>query len=225
MSVGQDFYIKLREHLLQRVFPRTNASTLSSGSNLDAPPQSTVVLQHDRIYSHALMRINYTTDDVQRTQDVISHKANRDNVMVLANRTNHEQWTHPFAYARVLGIFHVNVFFIGRESTDFRPRRIEFLWVRWYRVLEPKMDALQYRRLDQVDFPPLTDPKAFGFLDPADVVRSCYIVPAFFHGQRHGPEYEELSNCAKDRSDWKRYYVQRYVYHHCVAFRAHIALW
>lgn len=196
-----------------------------SGNNPDFPSQSSVTLQHDRVYSHALMRINYTTDDVRRTQDVISHKANRDNVMVLADRTGQNQWTHPFEYARVIGIYHANVCFLGRETADLCPRRIEFLWVRWYRVRNPEKDALQSRQLDEVEFPPLTDSDAFGFLDPANVVRSCYIVPAFSHGQRHGSEDNGLSKCASDGSDWKRYYIQRYVHYHCVVSSADMTVW
>ena len=36
---------------------------------------------------------------------------------------------HPFKYARVLGVYHVNAVYIGPGSTDYQPCQIEFLWV------------------------------------------------------------------------------------------------
>lgn len=213
----QDFYRKLTEHLLERLLPDAHAPAIPSGTDSVTHHDRTVVLQHDRFYTHALMRINYTTYDVRRTQDVISRNANRDNIMVLADRAGQAPQSHPYAYARVLGIYHANAFVVGGDATDFRPRRIEFLWVRWYRLWEPELDALQSRRLDQVSFPPVTDPDAFGFLDPADVVRSCYIVPAFSSGQQHS-DGKGLSYSAQDGMDWKRYYIQRYAPspHRCI---------
>lgn len=155
------------------------------------------------------MRINYTTYDVRRAQDVISRAANRNNVMVLKDRTGEDRWSHPYAYAHVLGIFHVNVLPIdGGDIMDTRPQRMEFLWVRWFRLEDEESDSWQTRRLDAVSFPSVNDPDAFSFLDPADVVRSCYVVPVFHEGQRH-TSGKGLSHVCRDGADWKRYHIQR----------------
>ena len=63
--------------------------------------------------------------------------------------------------------------------------------------------------LDSVKFPPMTDTDAFNFIDPADMLRCCHIIPAFADGQVH-PDRIALSRNARDGNDWKWYYVNRY---------------
>ena len=62
--------------------------------------------------------------------------------------------------------------------------------------------------LDTVKFLPMADQDAFGFVDPADVLRGCHIIPSFTDGQLH-PDGVAMSHCAGDSDDWKRYYVNR----------------
>lgn len=52
---------------------------------------------------------------------------------------------------------------------------------------------------------------AFGFVDPADVLRSCHIIPAFCHGPCREDGEEGISEWARDSEDAKAYYVGRYV--------------
>jgi len=49
--------------------------------------------------------------------------------MVLTNVDEDDDYTsgHMFMYARVLGIYHVNVFCV--EAGMYQPHRMEFLWV------------------------------------------------------------------------------------------------
>ena len=109
---------------------------------------------------------------------------------------------HPFQYARVLGIFHANVIYLGDETRDFNPRRLDFLWVRWY-TLDGAVGCL-----DCVRFPPLAELDSFGFLDPADVLRCSHIVPLFSLGQVH-LDGIGLSHHAQDADDWKSYCINR----------------
>ena len=51
---------------------------------------------------------------------------------------------------------------------------------------------------------------AFGFVDPADVLRCCHIIPTFTDGKVR-PDRVSLSRNARDGNDWKRYYVNRWV--------------
>jgi hypothetical protein len=160
-------------------------------------PQS-ILFKHDRIYSHSLMRINYTTYDVRRSQDVINASTSHCNVMLLADSSSdslNSTPRHPFNYARVLGVHHVNVIYAGPGMVDYQPHRIEFLWVRWFQPLGTMPSGWTARKLDRVRFFPMADDDAFGFVDPSDVFRSCHIIPRFAKGQLHS-DGMGLSRCA-----------------------------
>jgi hypothetical protein len=175
------------------------------------------------MYKHRIFRINYTTYDVRRDQDVVNPGTSHCNIMMLADSesTPNEDAPgiispthHHFLYARVLGIYHVNVIYVGPGMVDYNPQRFEFLWVRWYKP--HPLDHNQLYRLDQLTFLPVTSPDAFGFVDPADVVRSCHIIPRFASGRRFpvGQDHEAhhdvgLSICCHDSRDWNYYYVNR----------------
>lgn len=119
-----------------------------------------------------------------------------------------EEKGHNFSFARVIGIFHANVIYAtGTQRADYRPRRIEFLWVRWFQHLEPPA-AWESRRLDRLSFPLVEDEGAFGFLDPADVIRACHILPRLALGKSH-EDGRGVSKYAKDSDDWRMYYVNR----------------
>jgi hypothetical protein len=64
-----------------------------------------VHLKSGQMYKHQLL-INYTTYNVRRSQDTISPNTPRCDIMLLADDS--EDDSHPFQYARVLGVFHVN---------------------------------------------------------------------------------------------------------------------
>jgi hypothetical protein len=49
---------------------------------------------------------------------------------------------------------------------------------------------------------------AFGFLDPADLIRGCHIIPLFSQGQVHSDRTAH-SFYAQDGEDWRQYYVNR----------------
>ena len=126
--------------------------------------------------------------------------------MVL-NDTSEDE-AHPFRYARVLGIYHANVVYVGPGMVDYYPRRLEFLWVRWYRTVDTIHSGWTARKLDRVQFYSMTEDDAFGFVDPSDVLRACHIIPAFARGRLH-LDGKGLSRCAQDSSDWVSYYVNR----------------
>jgi hypothetical protein len=197
------------------------------GMNSDA-----IFFKNDRMYRHNLIRFNYTTYDVRRSQDVVNPKTSHHIIMLLANKDNSSTDTnsdHPFLYARVLGIYHVNVIYTGSDMCDYTPRRLDFLWVRWFRLTEDTNLAWTWRnhRLDMIHFPPVASLDAFGFVDPRDVLRGCHVVPSFASGLVHS-DGRGISCCAADVKDYRRYHVMRYdsdgrtgfsssltVYYHC----------
>jgi hypothetical protein len=187
----------------------------SHGDNLPLDGEgdiNSIYLKNDRMFEHSLLRINYTTYDVRRSQDVVNTMTSHCNVMVLANHTDNSIRVshHRFKYARVLGIYHANVIYIGAGMVDYDPRRVEFLWVRWYEHLDAIPSGWDARRLDRIRFPSVNDEESFGFLNPSDVLRGCHVIPAFMKGLSHG-DGKGLSFYARDSSDWAGYYVDRYV--------------
>ncbi|KAH7904506.1 hypothetical protein BJ138DRAFT_1019068 [Hygrophoropsis aurantiaca] len=226
----KDFVPQLKRHLLPRVLTMLQSEAaalqdqspsctdLNSSSRLSSEPPtssgeswSSVFFKNDRIYSHKLARFNYTTYDVRRAQDVVNPSTSHHNIMVLANHSSKDGPTqHPFWYARVLGIYHANVIYTGPGMLDYNPRRMEFLWVRWYEIVEEHMAGWDACQLDRIRFPPMATDGAFGFLDPKDVLRGCHIIPAFADGKVHA-DGAGLSHCIHDSEDWKGYFVNRFV--------------
>jgi hypothetical protein len=171
-----------------------------------------ILFKSDRIYSHRLLRINYTTYDVRRDQDVLNPNTTHHNIILLAGaevENGEELNRHPYLYARVLGIYHANIIYVGPGMVNYNPRRLEFLWVRWYQHWEVA-DVMGWNahHLDQLSFPPMASEGAFGFVNPSDVLRSCHVIPRFAKGKQHSDRVA-LSKCARDGEDWKAYYVGR----------------
>ena len=175
-----------------------------------------VLFKHDRIYQHKIFRINYTTYDVRRAQDVVNPDTSHCNVMVLNGTpkkdNGDDKQVGPFLYARVLGVCHANVIYIGPGAVDYRPRRMDFLWVRWYKQIGLGSTGWSCRKVDRVHFPSFASPtpeeESLGFLDPSSVLRACHIIPRFCKGRRY-EDGKGVSFCGRDSSDWNEYYVNR----------------
>lgn len=172
-------------------------------------PWTSVVLHNERVYEHQIMRATYTTYDVRRAEDIIRVKG-EPNVMVLKEQHLPDTAAPPYRYARVLGIFHADVRFIGTlrdGSYDYRPHRIEFLWVRWY-------VSCGYPRegswtLERLKFPPLSAQDALAFIDPQQVLRGAHLIPQFSQGPRAA--LSPPSKWLGKAPTWKYYYINRSV--------------
>jgi hypothetical protein len=178
--------------------PRSNADFLEDASF--------VSIQDYRIYPHPILRLRYTTYDARRDEDLIRAQSCKNNVMVLQWNGDVNQQSHPFQYARVLGIFHANATLVGYAMDA---QRFDFLWVRWYNLQEEGSDTLGPLGLPCLAFPPVTDRAAFGFLDPADVLRASHIIPRFALGR--SVDENGISLNAKDGEDYVSYVVNRLV--------------
>jgi hypothetical protein len=218
--LAQSFLPKLKKHLL----PRIQATLVETTTFDDIPCIRTapdygssnetthdfVFFKSDRIYHHKLLRFNFTTYAVRRRTDIVNPGTSRHNIMLLADCADGSAPnSHPFLYARVLGAYHANVIYSGPGMQDYRARHFDFLWVRWYEVVDPGSSGWSNSTLDSVRFPPLHDDESFGFVDPIDVLRGCHIIPAFSTGRRPDTRID-VSRCAKDSKDYKRYYIGRY---------------
>jgi hypothetical protein len=201
----------LRQHLLPRILSTLRSTDSVADIDEDKCNPNGVLFKHDRIYRHNLFRINYTTYDVRRSQDVVNASASHHNIMVLADTTSgvdSSDSDHPFRYARVLGIYHANVLYVGHGMVDYQSHRMEFLWVRWYENTGVVRNGWEDEMLDCIKFPPMAMDHSFGFVDPSDVLRGCHVIPRFARGKL-GTGGKGLSRCARDSEDWVEYYVNR----------------
>lgn len=215
----QNFVLKLKCHLLPRIvavhaqgsgFHQDCDPNLSltaglddSFNTLDANPGD-VILKNDRIYQHFILRINYTTYDIRRAEDILNPNSEHRDILML-HRQDSEHDRSLFYYARIIGVYHANVQYIGPGMRDYSPRRIDFLHVRWLERV-PQRDLCG---LEALRFVETNDLGSFDFVDPADVLRGCHLLPAFRHGKLHGELHRELSPIARDSEDWKYYYVNK----------------
>lgn len=153
------------------------------------------------------MRIKYTTYDARRDEDIIHLETNQCNIMV--HNGDYAIPAYPFRYGKVLGVLHAEVGYIGdigRHSGDYLFRRLEFVWVRWYKLLSVSEDY----DLEKVTLRPLNEPGSLGFIDPSDILRACHIIPRF----DAGPVFQDgvgQSLLTQDKNDWKEYIVNRCV--------------
>lgn len=140
-----------------------------------------VRIWNDEIYVHKVMRVNYDTYDMRREQDSVNPDSHPD-VMMLAP----DEDEHPYLYARVLGIFHVNACRITPESTarGAAPafQTFHLLWVRWFDYDATAPGGFTTRRLHRLRWTSL-DNDAFGFISPDVVLRGCHLIPGFHHGK------------------------------------------
>lgn len=204
---------RLKEHLLPRVLSMLKVETNQPTSpettqqNPTSDPINFLFFKSERMYAHRTIRFNYTTYDVRRAQDVVNPRTTHCNIMLLDKHadSSDDSAIHPYVYARVIGIFHVNVVYTGPGMVNYNPTRFDFLWVRWYEHIPTTSPY----RLDQLTFPPMAEGDAFGFVNPTDVLRSCHIIPAFSQGTCREPGEAGLSDCARDIDDSKVYYVGR----------------
>jgi hypothetical protein len=124
--------------------------------------------------------------------------------MVLSGETRPR---HPYWYARVLGIYHMDVW-LNIEGPR-KKQQIEVLYVRWMAPLADHQSGMSYARLPKVAFVEDSDRDAFGFLDPGQVIRSAHLIPAFVSHRgttslRHGKSFARQSG---ELDDWEAYYV------------------
>jgi hypothetical protein len=196
---------KLQRHLLPRIKKILAVKEGPAGSVTPGDIDWTcVVFKSQRIYNHRTMRLRYTTYDLRREEDLIRPQSAKANIMVLNPEfpgESEDDWVHPFRYGRVLGLFHANIIYVGPGNHDFSPRRMDFLWVRWYRF------KAHGNGFTVISFPDVSDPSSFGFLDPADVCRACHVIPKFSEGQTKDQVGE--SRLSRDHEDYLSYIVNQ----------------
>ncbi|RDB23027.1 hypothetical protein Hypma_009855 [Hypsizygus marmoreus] len=212
----RDFLHTLCAHIASRlmdVFRKTRATESDSEPHAtsDIDP-NLIYIKRDTIFQHNIMKIHYTTYDVRRAQDIVNPKTDHRDIMLLSDDSDNNPHIncHQYRYARVIGIYHVNVIYGGYlfGKRSYEAQRMEFLWVRWFEHVHnvEVEDGWAMGRLDEVQFGRIERTGAFGFLDPQQVLRACHIIPRFSAG-RHYTDGIGTSRFTQDGEDWNSYYA------------------
>ena len=164
-----------------------------------------VEIVNNRLYKHKTMRVNYTTYDMQREQDTINPRTCPD-ILLLSHEDEGHSY-HPYWYARVLGIFHVNILHTGPNSRTPNVQRIDFLFVRWFGRDLGHSGGWSTRRLHRVGFLSADSPGAFEFVNPFDIICGVHMIPAFAYGKISELGKSVAQRPVDDDEDWLYYYV------------------
>ncbi|KAI0665787.1 hypothetical protein C8Q78DRAFT_1083639 [Trametes maxima] len=157
----------LHNHLLGRMFQDYFGTDYADGDLTHAQLNGLEIQAESRaslptqVASHQLHNIRYALGPRH-------NQSAHPDIMLLA-RDDTQEDVHPFWYARVIDIFHVQVRYTGR---------MEFLSF----GTKPSPPPLQ-QRINLGWLP-------FSFVNPADVLRASYLMPAFAYGttsDRLGP--------------------------------------
>lgn len=201
----QNFVPRLKDHCIARLTDLELASEDLAYTDQD---RDKLVIYNDTLYQHSTAQFNFTTYDLQRDRDVINTNTAKCDIIV-ASREDDVEGRHPFWYARVLSVFHVRV---SHGPTKSERKRIEVLFVRWFGMDPDWEGGHDSCRLDRVGFVPFEgdeDGPAFGFLDPATVVRGCHMIPSFVEGKTMN--LLPPSRFRDSDGDYVNYYVNKYV--------------
>ena len=192
----QDFLPHLKQHL--------HARLLESNPSNDCDRFEDLIIQDGVLYQHSIMRVNFITYDLQQGQDIVHVPFDKRDILIYNPQ---EQGPYPWAFARVLGIYHATV--LTHAHRD--PQTYQFLWVRWFKHDQSVPSFATTRQFDRVAFVPHdnSDKEPFGFIDPATVIRGCHLIPDFNLERTH--ELLPASVFQDGAGDWKRFRVAQYV--------------
>ena len=203
LTLLQGFLQKLKTHILGCLIPGSKADY--GDEEFTLAQRNALHFINNRIYRHKVLRINYTTYDLRRAQDSLNPRTHSD-VMVLSHEDIEN--AHPYWYARIIGIFHADVQYRGPELGNHAPRRINFLWVRWFARNRNVQSGWAVRRLPCISFYPQGEPEAFGFIDPEQVIRAAHLIPAFRFGRTTALLPPSIARRKSENDeDWDWYYV------------------
>ena len=201
------FLPKLQDHLLGRLMHRAfDGDTHEEFTDLD---RNSIRFMGSKIYSVQTCQVYYTSYDLQRQCDTVNPCAHPD-IMLRSPVT--EAGADLYWYARVIGVFHANVWTDHPAIQDGRnARRMDFLWVRWFGDEPSYRSGFRRARLPKIGFVESTDDFAFSFVDPANVIRGCHLIPAFNAGRSadllpHSRSMARRLN-PEDVDDWLNFYV------------------
>ena len=199
----QGFLPKLKDHILGRLIPGSKAD--DRGVEFMPAQCNALHFINNCIYRHKVLRVNYTTYDLHRAQDSLNPCMHAD-VMVLSHEDIENP--HPYWYARIIRIFHVDIWYVGLEMRAPAPKHIDFLRARWFACNRNLKAGWAVCRLPCIGFYPHDEPEGFGFIDPEQVIRGMHLIPAFHFGCTTALLPPSIARCTSDNNeDWDWDYV------------------
>ena len=203
----QGFLPKLQDHILGRLLERPSQG--DTYGDFSDGERNMVHILGNKLFEVSTMTVNYTSYDVRRDYDLINPRSHPDIMVVSPDSETND--ISPFWYARVLKIFHANVWTSHPDVSDHSTQSMNILWVRWFGS-EPGYNwGFSRACLPKIGFVEWNDPFAFTFLDPAHVVRGCHLIPAFAEGRTSTllPEGKSAARVlvAEETVDWVNFYV------------------
>jgi len=146
---------------------------------------TSIISSSDRItYTNITLCESITPHTISGTHRMLPTYQCLTVVMVLTHENGQDpNIVHPFACARVLGVYHTNCVYISPRMDGYQSHQMEFLWIRWYCQMQSVGAERGPCWLDCKCFPPLMEDDMFSFIDPANIFRSCYIVTMFVSGR------------------------------------------
>ena len=198
LTLLQDFVRKLKDHLLARILNKQHDAEPPMFTTKD---RAELYIAEDRLEQRYGMSIYYTTYDLRRGRDRVNMR-NRSHIMTLS-----QDAAHPYAYARVLGIYGLDVLHGPTMSDEIR---MDVLWVRWFEIDTTHRAGWKAKRLYRIKCIPALEDGAFGFLDPDDIIRGSHLIGGFNLGYRtHSSDDPASKWDPENKSDWKTYYVNQ----------------
>ena len=163
----------------------------------------------NKLFEVSTMTVNYTSYDIRRDYDIVNPRSHPDIMVVSPDSETND--ASPFWYARVLKIFHADVWTSHPDVRDKSIHSMNILWVRWFGSEHGYSWGFNRGRLPKIGFVEWNDPFALTFLDPAHVVRGCHLIPAFAEGRTSAllPEGKSAARVlvAEETDDWLNFYV------------------
>ncbi|KAI0666052.1 hypothetical protein C8Q78DRAFT_985227 [Trametes maxima] len=199
--IVENFIPNLHAHILARLLFKDAAPPSDF-----APSRADLAalrISNNRLYKHKRMLVNYTSYDMRRKQDTINPLSHPDILLLTPPGS-----THPYLYARVLSIFHVNVSFTRLSSDSEETSTLHILFVRWFNLDDSIPWGFDSCRLPRLQFASLND-EPFGFISPEQVLRGVHLIPAFAHGRSNAalPGYSIARPNEDEDKDWNYHYV------------------
>ena len=138
--------------------------------------RSHVTIVKNMLYRHKKLNIRYITYDMQEGEDRIYPK-DHPGIMVLSPDRG-----HPYLYARVLDLFHIEVRNDAEDSRFGKDEKVhlEMVWVHWYKYdqqQEPSgFHSLRYPTISLCED---SYPDSYGLVHPDEIVRCVHLIPDF----------------------------------------------
>jgi hypothetical protein len=198
-SATKDFVKKLK-NFIARWTSMPDPDITSYGHFTDEHRRHARIVS-DTLYRHKTLELTYTTYDMQEDKDKVYQRRFPD-IMALSDDKE-----HPYLYGRVLDLFHVNAINDGPNSLlpNNEVAILQMAWVRWFKLdTSQGPSGFHSLRYPTVSFYDISDPEAFGFIHPDEILRAVHLIPRF----RFGHTVEYLGAPSRGRpeaedSDWK----------------------